>query len=242
MDIFWKTIGEYNTSTWPIQILLVLLGTFLTIKLYKEQSKRMVIAMKLFMIVLNLWIAIAYYSVYCKERQYYYIFSIFWGMVACIWIYDLIAGKYRFERSFKYDKIAYALFFIPFVYPLVSLRRGMMFPEMTSPIMPCTITIYTIAILMSFSKKINIFLVLFLFHWAWLGISKIYLYKIPEDILLTICTIPAVFLYFKEYIGEQANTETKPSIRAINRLLLISCCVIGVVFTFIIIKGYAQAA
>lgn len=130
---------------------------------------------------------------------------------------------------------------MPFVYPLVSLRRGMIFPEITSPIMPCTVTIYTIALLMSFSKKINIFLVLFLFHWAWLGVSKIYLYKIPEDILLTLCTIPAVFLYFKEYINSEASADSKPSIRSINRLLLLTCGAIGIVFSYIVMQSYMQA-
>ena len=238
MEIFWRTISDYNAATWTFQVLMIITAILLTIKLYHNPTEKAKKAMKLFMVFTNLWIAIVYYLVYCSDRNYYYIFAIFWAMVACIWAYDLVKGGSRFERSYKYDKIAFALYAIPFVYPAISIARGMQFPAITSPVMPCTVTIFTLGLLMSFSKKINLFLVLFLFHWALLGISKIYLYKIPEDILLTICTVPAVFLYFKEYINSDICTNSKPGTHAINLILLGTCSVIGIVFSYVIFKSF----
>lgn len=238
MEIFWETIGVYNSSTWISQLILIITGIFLTVKLYRKPTENTKKAMKVFMVLLNLWITVIYYLVYCSEREYYYIFACFWGIVSCIWLYDLITGTYNFERSYKYDKIAYVLYAMPFIYPLFSLWRGLHFPTLTSPVMPCTVTVFTIGLLMSFSKRTNLFLILFLFHWALLGISKIYLYKIPEDILLTICTVPVLFLYCKEYIGSGICVDSKPGVRAVRRLLLGTCCIIGVVFTYIIFKGF----
>ncbi|TKG96870.1 hypothetical protein EYV94_00105 [Puteibacter caeruleilacunae] len=238
MEIFWRTISDYNAATWTFQLLLIIIGSILTISLYRDPNEKTKKAMKLFMVFLNLWIAIIYYLVFCSDRNYYYIFAIFWAIVACIWLYDLAKGGYRLERSYKYDKIAFVLYAIPFIYPAVSFARGMSFPSVTSPVMPCTVTIFTLGLLMSFSKKINLFLVLFLFHWALLGISKIYLYKIPEDILLTICTVPAVFLYFKEYISSDICTNSKPGNHAINLILLGTCSVIGIVFSYVIFKSF----
>lgn len=238
MEIFWKTIGIYNSSTWIYQALIILVGAVLTVLLYRRPTKAVKKAMKLFMFFLNLWIAVVYYMIYCSERKFYYIFALFWGLIACMWLYDLFKGNYDFNRSYKYDKISYILYVLPFIYPLISLWRGLHFPEMTSPVMPCTVTIFTIGILMSFLKKINLFLVLFLFHWALLSISKIYMYGIPEDILLTLCTIPVLFLYFKESLNSLSIVDSKPGIRSINLLLLSTCCVIGVVFTYIIFKSF----
>ena len=68
----------------------------------------------------------------------------FWGVMAIIWIWDAITGYTTFERTHKYDLLSYVLLAMPFIYPLVSLARGLSFPEMTSPVMPCSVVVFTI--------------------------------------------------------------------------------------------------
>lgn len=238
MEIFWHTVGMYNAFTWPLQLFLISVGIILTVKLYRNPTKRTANTMKIYMIGLNLWIAVVYYSIFGAERQYYYVFVVFWLILACFWMYDLFKGINTFERSYKYDKIVRVLYIVPFIYPLISFLRGMTFPEMTSPLMPCTVSIFTIGLLMSFSRKINLFLILFLFHWTWLSILKIYLYKMPEDILLTVCIVPAMFFYFKAYLNNEVGVNSKPSIRSIKLLLLTTYCIIGIAFSFIIFKSF----
>ncbi len=238
MESFWQTISLYNSSTWIAQIILVLTGAFLTIKLYRSPSRAVKIAIKVYMVVLNLWISVAYYLIYCSERDFNFVFSIFWAIIAGMWVFDLIKNYNQFERSYKHDITSYVLFSVPFIYPAISLIRGLHFPTITTPVMPCTVTIFSIGLLMSFSKKVNLFLVLFLFHWCLLGISKIYLYNLPEDILLTITAIPTVYLYMKEYVHSGLVHPTKPGIKTINALLLTSCGVIGIVFSYVIFKSF----
>ena len=79
---------------------------------------------------------------------------------------------------------------MPFIYPLVSFARGLSFPEMTSPVMPCSVVVFTIGLLLLFAHKVNMFLVLFLCHWSLIGLSKTYFFQIPEDFLLASATIP----------------------------------------------------
>ncbi len=86
----------------------------------------------------------------------------FWGVMAIIWIWDTITGYTTFERTHKYDILSYILLAMPFIYPLVSLARGLSFPEMTSPVMPCSVVVFTIGLLLLFAHKVNMFLVLFL--------------------------------------------------------------------------------
>ena len=63
METFWNTIAAYNAATWPAQLLLVLSGAVLTLLLYKRPSGAVRTAMKIYMAVLNFWIAGVYYLV-----------------------------------------------------------------------------------------------------------------------------------------------------------------------------------
>ena len=118
--------------------------------------------MKIYMIGLYSWISIVYYFIYCEERSYNGVMAMFWGVMAIIWIWDTITGYTTFERTHKYDLLSYVLLAMPFIYPMVSLARGLSFPEMTSPVMPCSVVVFTIGLLLLFAHKVNMFLVLFL--------------------------------------------------------------------------------
>ena len=68
MEIFWDTIARYNAATWPVQIVLVAAGVALTVWLYRRPTGTVRKLTKLYLALLNAWIAVAYYSVYCAQR------------------------------------------------------------------------------------------------------------------------------------------------------------------------------
>jgi len=240
MEIFWNTIAQYNQGTWIYQIVLTVIAICLTVSLFKKPSKTIKNAMKFFLVFLNAWIAIVYYYIYCEPRSYNSVFVIFWAIMALFWLYDLFIGHTPFERTYKYDKLSFLLCILPLIYPLFSLVRGLHFPMMTSPVMPCSVAVFTIGLLLAFSKKINIFLVLFLTHWALIGFTKVYFFKIPEDFLLASSSVPALYLFFKEYINSNLHKSTKPKARIINLLLITVCCIIGMVFTVTMITEFCK--
>jgi len=127
--------------------------------------------------------------------------------------------------------LSYVLLALPFVYPLVSVARGLAFPGITSPVMPCSVTVFTIGLLLLFSRKVNMFLVLFLCHWSLIGLSKTYFFNIPEDFLLASATIPALYLFFREYFLNNLHADTKPKAKYINWLLILVCVSIGILLT-----------
>ena len=61
METFWNTIASYNAATWPAQLALTLAAVVLTLLLYFRPSPAVRIAMKVFMALLNFWIAGVYY-------------------------------------------------------------------------------------------------------------------------------------------------------------------------------------
>lgn len=231
MEIFWNTIAAYNAATWPAQIGFTLVAAMLLVLLYLRPTPAVRIAMKLFMAFLNFWIAGVYYMIYCRPREYHGMLALFWAIMGGIWIYELLVKHASLERTGQHNAFAVLLLVMPLIYPLCSLALGHEFPIMTSPVMPCSVAVFTIGLMLAFTHRINIFLVLFLCHWALIGLAKVYFFGIPEDFLLAASTVPALYLFFREYIAKNRELRTKPDARMLNGLLILLCIVIGLFFT-----------
>ena len=231
MEIFWKTIGLYNAATWEWQLGIILIGIILTVLLTRNPQPWVKNGMKIYLIAVYLWISVIYYYIYCAERSYNEVMALFWAIMAILWGWDALSGYTTFERTRKYDWLAYFLFAMPFIYPLISMARGLTFPEMTSPVMPCSVVVFTFGLLLFFSKNINMFIVLFLTHWSLIGLSKTYYFNIPEDFLLASASVPALYLFFKEYFANNLHTGSKPNAKYVNLLLILVCVAIGILLT-----------
>lgn len=240
MNIFWNTIAHYNAGTWIFQVIITLIGIILTYSLFRNPTPKRKTAMKLFLVFLNAWIAIVYYHIYCEPRSYSNALAVFWGVMGLFWLYDLKVDYTPFERTYQHTRLAALLCFLPLAYPLFSLARGMSFPMMTSPVMPCSVAVFTIGLLLAFSKKVNIFLILFLCHWALMGFTKTYFFKIPEDFLLASSAVPGLYLFFKEYIASDLHTSTNLKAKLINLAILVSCGIISLLFMVAMICELAQ--
>ena len=162
METFWNTIARYNEGTWPIQAVITLAGILLTVLLYRRPTTGVKRSMKAYMVFLNGWIASVYYMGYGGTRSYHYILAIFWGILALIWLWDLVTGYTTFERNRRYSYLVAVLYAMPFLYPLLSWGRGMAFPMMTTTVMPCSVAVFTIGLLLGFSRKVNL-LIIYLF-------------------------------------------------------------------------------
>lgn len=232
MSIFWNTIAAYNSGTWVVQLILVSVGALLTVLLYHRPSHRVRLAMKLFMIFLNLWIAGAYYMVYGEPRPYHEMMAMLWVIMGGIWVYDLTAGEASLQNNAHHNRFALILLLMPLIYPLCSLLLGRNFPAITSPVMPCSVAVFTLGLMLAFSQRVNIVLAMFLCHWALVGLAKTYFYGIPEDYLLGVSVIPCLYLLFKEYIAHHASAKSKPSAKVLTTLLVVVCLGITLLFSY----------
>lgn len=211
MEIFWNTIASYNAATWPVQILLTLVAATLTLLLYLRPTPGVRIAMKTFMALLNFWIAGVYYLLYGEQREHNDMLALFWAIMGCIWVYDLVVKHASLQRTHNHTGFALLLFAMPLVYPLFSLALGRTFPMVTTPVMPCSVAVFTIGLMLAFSERVNIVLAMFLCHWALIGLSKVYFFGIPEDYLLACSIVPALYIFFREYI--RSNEAGRQSLR-----------------------------
>ena len=140
-------------------------------------------------------------------------------------------------RNPKYKVLVGVLYAMPFLYPLLSWARGMEFPMMTTTVMPCSVAVFTIGLLLAFSRRGNLLVILFLCHWALIAFSKVYIYKIPEDLLLASATVPAIYLFFKNYFEQNLHKETKLGARLMNWFLILICIVVGVLLSMTLLHG-----
>ena len=223
METFWRTIAYYNASTWAGQLILLLVGICLTVLLVRRPAPWVKWAMKVYLAEIYLWVAVVYYFVCCRERDYNEVMALYWALLAAIWVWDLATGYTTFERSRKYDLVACVLLTMSFVYPLISLARGLTFPMVTSPVMPCSVSVFTIGLLLFFVRRVNLFLVLLLCHWALIGLTKAGSFHIPEDFVLVATAIPGLYLFFKERYLTDPHRATKPDAKYINALLIAVC-------------------
>lgn len=240
MEIFWNTIAQYNLATWPIQIVITLAGIVLTVLLYRRPTLCVKRSMKVYLILLNGWISAVYYLMYCDTRSYNYILAIFWAVIALIWLWDLCTDYTPFERNPRYKVLVGILYAMPFCYPLLSWMRGMEFPYTTTTVMPCSVAVFSIGLLLAFSRKVNLLVILFLCHWALIAFSKVYVYQIPEDLLLASATVPAIYLFFKNYFDQNLHCETKPSARFMNWFLIVICVIIGLALSITLFYGICR--
>ena len=215
MELFWDTIADYNRNTWVAQGAISLLGAVLVTLLFNKPSRMVKRAMKCYIVMLNLWIALVYYLYFCHERPYNYATVLIWLIMAAIWIYDVITGYT--------------------VFPLISAARGMHYPMMASPVMPSSVALFTIGFMLAFSQRVNLFIVLFLCHWALVGASKIYAYNIPEDALLACAIVPAIYIFLREYVTSNVSAHSKPDPRTANILLITLSAGTGILFAALMI-------
>ena len=240
MNIFWETIAQYNAGTLIYQLIITLVGLWLTYSLFHHPTPAKKKGMKLYLIFINAWVAVVYYHIYCDPRSYSNALALFWGIMCFFWIYDLIVDYTPFELNHKHKKLAVLLCFLPLAYPLFSVARGMDFPMMTSPVMPCSVAVFTIGLLLAFSQRVNLFLILFLCHWALIGFTKTYFFQIPEDFLLASSAVPGLYLFFKEYIAANLHTATHLKARLVNITLLVVCGAISLLFMISMVCELAQ--
>ena len=240
MNIFWETIAQYNAGTWIYQLIITLVGLWLTYSLFHHPTPAKKKGMKLYLIFINAWVAVVYYHIYCDPRSYSNALALFWGIMCVFWIYDLIVDYTPFELNHKHKKLAVLLCFLPLAYPLFSVARGMDFPMMTSPVMPCSVAVFTIGLLLAFSQRVNLFLILFLCHWALICFTKTYFFQIPEDFLLASSAVPGLYLFFKEYIAANLHTATHLKARLVNITLLVVCGAISLLFMISMVCELAQ--
>lgn len=236
MDCFWQSIAVYNSQLLWAQPVWFILAAAAAWLLAKRDSPVSRLAVRLFMAATCAWIAVVYFGIYAECRAYNEIEVAIWLLMAFIWTFDAFDPCSCSERPKRRNLFAIVPLAAPVLYPILSLIFGHRWPDMTTPLMPCSVAVYMIGLILAFRARVNLVIVLIICHWMLLGITKAKVFSIPEDYLLVATTLPALWYFMCAYIRRQADSghPLKPSPRvmmgvlAVIFLLIIALCVINV--------------
>lgn len=222
MDIFWDSVARYNQATWIAQCIWLLLAGGSVWSLYRHDTPRVRAAARLFMAVSCLWIAVVYFLIYGSARMYHTVEALLWIMLGALWVYDIFDPHASSDRPAKGKPLAVALLLAPLAYPGLSLLLGKHWPDITAPLMPCSLAVFMIGLLLAFRERVNLVLMMLLCHWMLLGIAKTTVFALPEDYIMVIATLPALWEFFSAYIRKASSRgDLKPSGRTMRIVLLI---------------------
>lgn len=192
---FWNTIAEYNQATWVAQSIICAIGMVLTIILYQKPSRQVKILYKLFLSFCFAWIAIVFFLLYGSAELNKYKTAALFALISILFIVDIFLNKTTFTKNKSYAKISYILYLSMFMYPLFSLMLGKHFPTITTWLMPCPLTVFTIALFISFFPLIDLKVFVLLIFWALTGLPKMFMFNVPEDIILFISGVIAILVW-----------------------------------------------
>ena len=195
---FWKVIGEYNSQTITVQIILML---FLVLGLILSYTGKIKWSAKLVLGVANLYIGIVFFGVFGTEPiQFFFALPLY---LCCggLLLFECIKNKDDvLEKPKRWQSILLLLFVL---YPAISFLLGNTFPQMVTYIMPCPIVSVSIAVYSGYRRK-NRLLLLLLTIWGLTGIKSL-IFSAYEDIILLVAGIYGVCLIFNNYKGRSAN-------------------------------------
>jgi hypothetical protein len=197
IDQFFEIIREYNTSIFPMQIilnLLALVSIILAIIKSNYTNKFISITLGFFW----LWMGIVYHFIFfTKINPAAFVFAIFFVLQGIIFIY-YGAVKNRISFGFRKDWIGMVgLLFIIYallIYPILGILLGHTYPDNPTFGLPCPTTIFTFGILLWTMKKVPIYFVIIPFLWSIIGLSAAINIRVYEDFGLIVAGITATIL------------------------------------------------
>jgi len=208
-EIFWKTITDYNQNTWLWQIGIFLIGLGLTVLIYNKPSKAIKNLMKGYLAFTFAWIGIVFFYQYGSVEAKKFLTGSFFLLIALLWIVDIFFNRFTFERTPQYNKPVLLFYLLFLSYPLVSILLGKSFPSISTWLMPCPLTVFALTLICSFSKQVNRFLLLLLVIWALTGLPKIFIFNVPEDVILFLSGVFTLIVFVPQMTRKKSNSVNK---------------------------------
>jgi len=206
---FFDIFIHYNTSVWPVQVLLNLLALFVIfIAIRKFSFSDTVISWVL--AFLWLWMGIVYHLIFFSSiNPAAYVFGVLFIMQGLLFIY---AGAIKKNVSFDYKTdalhvtgivfILYALF----IYPMLGIAFGHVYPASPTFGLPCPTAIFTFGILL-WSVRMPKWIIIIPFIWSIIGFTAVLKFSVAEDSgLLITGVISTILLLFRK---KKDNAEEK---------------------------------
>jgi len=173
-ETFWTQVGAYNEATLLVQVVLVIVAAVLTYRVFARPGAKTDMLMKAFLSLAFAWNGVVFFLVFVRNP-----ISTFTGVplfliVATLFAVDIFAKKTQFRLPDAKWKKGLTVFWIllAFLYPFIGWALGHVYPRTCTPMMPCPLTVFALALVAAAVPNEDRKVYVFLLPWALMGLPK----------------------------------------------------------------------
>ena len=146
-ETFWAQAGAYNEATLPVQVILVVTAMIMTYLAFAKPGAKTDIWMKAFLGFAFAWNGVVFFLIFVRNPISTFFGAPLFIILAILFVVDIFTKKTEFRLpDEKWKKGLTALWILlMFLYPLIGLPLGHTYPRMLTPVMPCPLTVFALA-------------------------------------------------------------------------------------------------
>ena len=195
---FFGVFEQYNTTVFPVQLILIALGIVALILVHSRKSTSNSLIAG-FLGILWLWTGIVYHLTFFSPiNQAAYIFGGIFILQGIFFFIELLREKLEFTfNGTAREYIGY--FFILFglvIYPIISYFLEGSFSRTIALGLPCPTTIMTFGFLMVTSNRLSKYLLIIPILWAIIGTGAAINFGVYQDYVMLLAAIVAGIYLF----------------------------------------------
>lgn len=207
---FFDVFAQYNTSVWPMQIVLyalAVLSVIFSLKKIKLSDK----GISMILSFLWIWMGLSYHIIFFSNiNKAAYVFgSLFMLQGLIFFFFGIIQNRFVFQFRSSIYTITGAVFILYSVV-VYSLIGGHEYPRVPLFGVPCPTTIFTFGLLLWTEKRIPIYTMIVPVLWSGIGFSAAINFNVPQDYGLFVAGIlGAVMLVYREKHSHSIVSQIK---------------------------------
>jgi hypothetical protein len=209
-ETFWTQVGSYNKATLPVQAILIVAAVILAYLAFTKPGAKTDIWMKAFLALAFAWNGIVFFLIFAKNPISTFFGAPLFIILAILFTVDIFAKKTEFRfpdvKWRKWSTILWIL--LVFLYPLIGLPLGHTYPRMLTPVMPCPLTVFALAMVAAAAPKVDRKLYILLLPWALAGLPKcLGALDCYEDCILFAAGVYGLILLIKDWKAISTSTQ-----------------------------------
>ncbi|MBN1147235.1 MAG: hypothetical protein JXA78_08265 [Anaerolineales bacterium] len=173
-ELFWLRVAEYNQSTLPITILMTLAAAFLAYRVFFKPGPKTDAWMKAFLCFAFAWNGVIFFLVFVRNPISMFTGAPLFILIALLFAVDIFSKKTHFrlpEASWK-KGLTILWIGLAFLYPLIGLPLGHVYPKSLLPTFPCPLTVFAIAFVAASAPNVDRKVFILLLPWALMALPK----------------------------------------------------------------------
>jgi hypothetical protein len=202
-ELFWNVIALYHERIFAFELLMIVVGIVVTVLLYRKHTRLTNALMKVYLAISFGWMAVVFFWGFDQSPLGMFFAGPLFLVISILFLADLIFKKIEFTLpQMKWAR--YALFIwwglVTIGYPAISFLLGHRYPRLTTPYMPCPLTVFALSLLSAALPNIDIKVYSLLLVWAVLGLPKVFgLFDVREDSILFAAGVYSFVLLTKRW-------------------------------------------